>query len=85
MVPLWGRSESSLSSVSPGLPSLASMTWCQARCLGPCYKSGALFGDPLLLYKDLNAAENRLLYIFISVFNVSGDSVPGATAGSGFL
>lgn len=42
-------------------------------------------GDPLLLYKDLNAAMNRLLYIFISVFNVSGDSVPGATAGSGFL
>lgn len=42
-------------------------------------------GRPLLLYKDLNVAMSRLLYIFILVFNVSGDSAPGATAGSGLL
>lgn len=33
----------------------------QVRCRGPCYKSGALWEDPVLLYQYLNAAMSRLL------------------------
>lgn len=26
-------------------------SWCQVRCPGPCYKSGALYGDPFFCTK----------------------------------
>lgn len=80
MEPLWGGSLDFFFLI--WLSSLASSPL-PGEVLGPCYKSGALQREPLLLYKPPIAAVSTLLQGFLLVSNVSDDSVPGGCSQPG--